>query len=101
MICPYCKGEGYTHVQWQEGIYHVRTYSVKCYRCDGKGEVEPTNEEFIRNCTTEELAEIIFEVYMTDKHRLFDRIESAEYEHGIGVGGKQEIIKWLGEKHNE
>ena len=70
----------------------------KCELCNGRSFVEPlTNDEWRRTCSTEEFAEWIFEVYMTDKHHLFDRIESAEYEQANS--GKQEIMKWLKEKH--
>ena len=76
-------------------------HSHKCTRCNGTGQINYyslTKFDWLKMATMEELAEWIFEVYMTDKHHLFDRIESAEYEQGNS--GKQEIMEWLKEKHN-
>jgi hypothetical protein len=28
-------------------------------------------------------------------------MESAEYEHGIGIGAKKVIVEWLKEKHDD
>lgn len=60
-----------------------------------------TNEEWLRGATTEELAELIVNMTLLDKYKLYDRFEFSEYEHGIGVGAKQEAMLWLKEKHNE
>ena len=47
MKCPECNGVPYDEV-WT------------CEECNGKGVVEPlTNEEYIKSCNTEQLAEFI------------------------------------------
>ena len=94
MKCPYCKGEGYTHVQW-ENFYRVHTIRTKCWHCDGKGEIEPTNEEFIRNCTTEELAEIIA-TRIRETHNMFEYILHQDNRREEDL--VREIREWLKEK---
>ena len=49
MKCPYCHGKGSRHV--------VDQALKLCLYCQGTGKIEPTHQEFIQNCTTEELAE--------------------------------------------
>ena len=44
MKCYRCNGSG------------VDDDNILCYRCGGKGEIELTNEEWLRSATTEELA---------------------------------------------
>ena len=54
-VCPKCNGRGTV------GYYDVDHFvDVECDRCHGSGEVsevEMTNEEYLRSCTTEQLAE--------------------------------------------
>ena len=51
MKCPYCHGKGSRHV--------VDQALKLCLYCQGTGKIEPTHQEFIQNCTTEELVEEI------------------------------------------
>ena len=60
-----------------------------------------TNEDYIRLCSTEELAGLIVNMTLLDKYRLYDRMESAEYEYGIGVGAKKVTVEWLKEMHDD
>jgi len=103
MKCPFCEGTGkcYQQTITYEEVETNRTnkYLTKCFKCNGTGEIEQTNEEWLRKCSTEELAELIVNLTLLDKYRLYDRFEAAEYERGIDVGGKQEAMKWLKEKH--
>ena len=85
MKCPICNGRGTV------GYYHIDHFvDIECDRCHGQGEVsEPmTNEEWLRTCSTEELAEFIrkqrddwSDGWYSDCHRF------------------EEIIEWLKEKH--
>lgn len=100
MKCPCCNGTGRTPM-----VTIVKTDSglpcdFPCIECDGTGEVEMTNEYFLQTATTEQLAEFIVNMTLLDKYKLYDRMESAEYEQGIGIGAKKVIVEWLKEKHN-
>lgn len=53
---------------------------------------EQTNEEWLRQCTTEEFAEFIYNTAITDM--LMDRLINAE-------NGIEEAMEWLKEKHND
>ena len=56
-----------------------------------KDKEEPlTNEEYIRSCSTEELAEFITKVILSDRRFRMTM-----------VGGIEETKAWLKEKHNE
>ena len=70
-------------------------------RCSAFKPQEMTNEEWLRSCTTEQLAEEIVNLTLFDKYKLYDQMESAEYEHGIGVGAKKVIVEWLKQPHRE
>ena len=54
MICPKCNGRGTV------GYYHIDHFvDIECDRCNGSGEVSEvpmTNEEYLKSCTTEQLA---------------------------------------------
>ena len=58
-----------------------------------------TNEEYLRSCNTEQLAEEIVNLTLLDKYKLYDKMESAEYDIGIGVGAKKVIVEWLKQPH--
>ena len=55
MKCPICNGSGIDN--------HCDRLS--CYECGGSGEVEQTNEEWLKQCTTEELAKVLFDFYLS------------------------------------
>ena len=77
MKCPECGGVGRIHYgeEW-------------CSACNGTGEIEVTNEEWLRSATTEELAEFIrkqrddwSDGWYSDCHRF------------------EEIVEWLKQQH--
>ena len=84
MKCPMCGGDGITD---------KFTPNVgRCIKCNGTGEIEVTNEEYIRSCTFEELAGAIYEWY------------SAGYTTGrvgLPLNSITGIVEWLKEKHND
>ena len=54
MKCPMCGGDGITD---------KFTPNVgRCIKCNGSGEIEPTNEEWLHSLNTEQLAEWIASV---------------------------------------
>ena len=59
-VCNLCKGTGKLLKPWYDttGAMTGMTGDI-CFMCDGKGTIgEPmTNEEYLKTCTTEQLAE--------------------------------------------
>ena len=92
MKCPVCDGKGY---------FPVSNITAKvCPQCNGTGEVEQTNEEWMRTCSTEELATVIYGIAMYDT--LYDRIHNAFVLNPCedDSAGVNEVMEWLKEKHN-
>ena len=58
-VCPKCNGRGTV------GYYHIDHFvDIECDRCHGSGEVsevEMTNEEYLKSCDTEQLADVLWE----------------------------------------
>ncbi len=81
MKCYRCNGSG------------VDDDNILCYRCVGKGEIELTNEEWLKSLPTEKLAG-----KLTDfSFWLVPTLQSDERREYI----RSKIIDWLKEKHNE
>ena len=58
MKCPMCGGDGITD---------KFTPNVgRCIKCNGSGEIEPTNEEWLHSLNTEQLAEWLANVINTN-----------------------------------
>lgn len=69
---------------------------------DKERKANMTNEEYIRSCSTEELAKLIYKIAVTDV--LMDRFFTAEIVNAEIVNehiGIKEAEAWLKEKHNE
>lgn len=58
MKCPFCGGSG-VNKTWV-ATDTVSEYKQTCFKCHGTGEWDCTNGEFIRHCSDEELAELLF-----------------------------------------
>lgn len=104
-VCDLCKGTGRLLKPWYDttGLMTGFTGDI-CFKCDGKGTIEEplTNEEYIRSCSTEELAKLIYKVAVTDV--LLDRFFTAEMVNAGTVdeqSGVKEAEKWLKETHKE
>ncbi len=83
MKCPNCNGVPYDEV-WT------------CEVCNGKGVVEPlTNEEWLRICTTEELAKEIYKIAKDD----FKELRKLFY--GVANDDCDAIALWLKQPHKE
>ena len=84
MKCPMCGGDGITD---------KFTPNVgRCIKCNGTGEIEVTNEEYFRSCSSDELAGAIYEWY------------SAGYTTGrvgLPLNSITGIVEWLKEEHKE
>ena len=75
-------------------------FESECEACDGSGVVEPmTNEEWLRSCSTEELAELLFHIF--GQGVLF-----GETHESVPMFPDDEVITesvfdcWLQEKHH-
>ena len=75
------------------GCYEV--IHAICEVCHGKGEVEQTNEEWLRQCSTEELAEFLFQ-----HGDCIGCPASKEICRECYNGCKTAFMEWLQEKHN-
>ena len=61
--CPKCKGYGIVGSAVPDilrGRGHIFS-SIECPQCNGTGEVPMTNEEYLKSCTTEQLADVFFD----------------------------------------
>ena len=87
MKCPKCNGRGTV------GYYDVDHFlDVECDRCNGSGEVEMTNEEWIKQCNTEQLAEILLAIYQ-------DGIDDCKQEWWKDT--KEDFVEWLKQPHTK
>ena len=84
MKCPKCGGTGWDIV-----------HGFDCVSCDGKGEITMTNEEYIRQCSTEELAEWIVKIAFGKEFKT--HISKIGYANMHSY--KTEVLEWLKEKH--
>lgn len=72
--CPKCKGYGIVGDAVPDilrGRGHVFS-SNECPQCHGSGEVEITNEEWLKSLDTEQLAEFLFRVWENGYHSTID-----------------------------
>lgn len=103
MKCQRCHGTGKT-TEWV-ATDTVSEYEFPCRKCNGTGEVELTNEEWRRTCSTEEFASWLMKHFSCDDiivlwakhnyptHETADGLKCADY--------KEAIRRWLKEKHHE
>ena len=86
--CPKCNGRGTV------GYFHIDHFvDIECDRCNGSGEVsevEMTNEEYLKSCNTEQLADVFFDyryINATPQQQLW-----LSANEDFVKGG---IVKWL------
>lgn len=93
MKCKHCNGTGKVR-----GYFYEKTGVNKwekvwgdspCEECNGTGEIEVTNEEWLRQCTTEQLAEILFQEYCNGRNDA----TTGDWE------GVDTYIRWLKQPH--
>lgn len=56
MKCPKCNGKGEFFNEVYNDGKRRREILIKCNKCNGTGEVEMTNEEWLRQASTEDVA---------------------------------------------
>lgn len=95
MKCPKCNGSG---------IDYDNEFIEVCENCDGIGIVNPlTNEEWFCSLSTEKKAEFLIESIKKCKHCVSGIGDDEVPECPFGECGchfKDEVVKWLKEKHN-
>lgn len=77
MKCPKCGGSGFDVV-----------HGFDCVSCDGKGEIEMTNEEWFCGLSTEEKATIIAIIAFNAGYDPFEVV-------------RKRVREWLQEEHRE
>ena len=96
MKCPKCNGRGTV------GYFHIDHFvDIECDRCNGSGEVsevEMTNEEYLKSCTTEMLAVAIFRAICISAEMIHCEIT---LENRSGTELKEAIYEWLKQPHKE
>lgn len=95
MKCPMCDGKGMVDYPMYADDEHKWQYCVarmkKCDMCHGSGEVDMTNEEWLKQCTTEQLAEFLDRLAYAmwlDKHSEFSKMNCEEV-----------WVEWLKQPH--
>ena len=90
MKCPMCGGDGITD---------KFTPNVgRCIKCNGSGEIEPTNEEWLHSLNTEQLADLMSRIVGCSNCPIPKDGRSCM---GTYSGCWHEIIKWLKQPHTE
>ena len=88
MLCKYCNGTG-------EHINDANRMTT-CEFCGGTGVTEPlTNEEYIRSCSTEELAVLLYKIGFYSN--ITDDVMNTALMENIPTEEAFEL--WLKEKH--
>ena len=107
MKCPMCNGSGKCYeqkIRYQEIETNRTDFTLaKCHKCNGTGEVQMTNEEYLKSCNTEQLAKFIFwqhfDVYGKTLYELMvnaSRGVSRDKQAEVMIGA---VVEWLKEKH--
>ncbi len=96
--CPTCNGTGKTQM-----VTLVQGADFPCIECDGTGEIEMTNEYFLRTATTEQLAEFladkcneVVDTVLSDASCDIDDIDNDDYWYR-----QADFVEWLKQPHSE
>ena len=96
MKCPICDGGGRI-TSLPSGM------PVKCTRCNGTGEVEQTNEEWLKSMNTEQLAEFladkcneVVETVLSDASCDIGDIDNDDYWYR-----RSNFVEWLKQPHTK
>ena len=93
MKCPICNGKGTQFIADYDGMY-----DIVCDKCKGKGELDEngkpilTNEEYLKSCTTEQLAEWI-------AHQSLIALLENQNNHSLRMTYPAYWVEWLKQPH--
>lgn len=91
-VCGKCNGRGTV------GYFHIDHFvDIECDRCHGSGEVQMTNEDRLKQCDTEQLAEELL-AWWFDGANTYSQFGLYKWEIDEA---KERIVKWLKEKHHD
>ncbi len=97
MKCPRCKGKTeYFKEVFNDGKRR-REILVECDMCHGSGEVELTNEEWLRQCTTEQLAWFIADACYELQDAIWSNCEDTSCDYR--QTDKDYWLEWLKQPH--
>ena len=96
MKCKVCGGTGVIQGQ-APGLVSC------CPACDGKGFIEMTNEEWLRQCTTEQLAEFVVKamiLYDNSTMTVLEAIKNA-MKNDVKLSNyfMESLLEWLKQPH--
>ena len=97
MKCPKCGGDGVITLSKTDknGYFNDAFFMKECPVCHGTGEVEQTNEEWLRSCTTEQLAEELL-AWWFDGANTYSQFGLYKWEIDKA---KEKIMEWLKQPH--
>lgn len=99
MKCPRCNGNGSVPYHIADDLFD----ETNCPLCGGSGEVEMTNEEYLRSCTTEQLAEFFIKAmlfYDNAGITLLEAIKNAvEDNENLSKHFIENVVEWLKQPH--
>lgn len=98
-VCPKCNGRGKTTEY--DGLRKFWC-DYKCEMCNGTGEVDMTNEEWLRSATTEQLAEWLsntFDLCGAGCSKCF--VKELCFNEHINKMPSDLIVEWLKQHHVE
>ena len=99
MKCPMCDGSGKCYeqkIRYQEIETNRTDFTLaKCHKCNGTGEVQMTNEDWIKSLDTEGLVDYLYRV-----HKGGDSVERQRWIERHKEQVKMQFRGWLKEKHD-
>ena len=93
MKCPKCGGYG-KYLKMEQGNSCYEVGLSFCDKCHGSGEIEVTNEEWLNTLPTEEKAEFLVKILMTEMHPV--KRGGVDMEKAI-----EEVTEWLKQPHKD
>ena len=102
MKCPICNGKGTQFIADYDGMY-----DIVCEQCKGKGEVDEngkpifTNEEYLRSCTTEQLAEFLADELNDVVERVLEGVwlNDGDTDRDEYYQRQTDVLEWLKQPH--
>ena len=106
MKCPMCNGSGKCYeqkIRYQEIETNRTDFTLaKCHKCNGTGEVQMTNEEWLHTLNTEQLADVLNKMTLSCYICGQDGVREDTRHCVFGkCTGKEDILVWLKQPYSE